>query len=91
MKDVFGSPHAKDVVAEDDSLVEELAREQASLMDELIKERPRKVGSKPVPKAEREMEWQASRLIKGALTQFFVDQEATVEEMIDYATEMEKK
>jgi hypothetical protein len=89
--DVFGSPKTHDAVGEADNMVERLAQEQADMMNQLMKEYPRQVGSKPVPKAQREMEYQATKMIPGALRQYWADQKASLEDAITHAWEMEKK
>lgn len=91
-RDIFGSPDAHDPTAEWDQLVEEAGQEHAEMFkiakDDILN---RQLGSKEVPTREREMEWEVLRVMPPTLVQFFKDQNASVEEAINYAFEMESK
>ena len=91
MVDKFGSPNVGDAVARDEQNVQEAAQYGVDL-DHAMKElSPRSLGSVKVSPEDRAAEYEQMREVPEHLTQFFVDQGATVEQMIQYAKDMEKR
>ncbi len=92
VKDVFGSPDANDPTSEWDKLVEEAGQDHAAMFkvakDEILN---RQLGSKKVPQAEQDMEWETLRVMAPSLVQFFKDQNASVEDAINHVWAMEQK
>lgn len=90
-KDVFGSPNIGDAVARDEQTVQEAAQYGVDL-DNVVKEMsPRSLGSVKVSPEDRAAEYEQMRDTPEHLAQFFQDQNATVEQMIQYAKNMENK
>ncbi len=90
-EDVFGSPNAKDDVAEDEKVIESAAREQAQMLEEILSRRGRTPGSKPVPKAQESAEWEIMREDASHAATFFQDQNMTIEKAINYAWNAEHR
>ncbi len=92
MPDDFGTPGAQDVTAQHEKTVREAAEYAASL-DEAVKEdvSNRPLGSVKVSPEQRKQEYALMRDNPEHLAQFFTDQSATVEQMVQYAKEMEAK
>jgi len=92
--DVFGSPGARDDVAEDEKVIEAASREQADMLTEILSRRKRVPGSKPVPRDQEETEWEMIRQDPNHATLFFQDMAAqgmSLEELVNYAWEREHK
>ena len=96
-KDVFGSPDAHDATAEWDKLVEESAQDHAEMFNIARTEvMNRRVGSKKVSPKEQLQEYE---VIKGMAfdgdyrpgVEFLAAQDATLEEAVNWAFEMENK
>jgi hypothetical protein len=90
--DEFGTPKAKDPTARDERTVQEAAEYGASL-DQAVKDEVsnRPLGSVKIPFMDKMAEYKLMRENPEHLAQFFIDQKATVEQMIQYAKEMESK
>ena len=92
----FGSPNARDMVAQDERTIKEAA-EYGVMLDEAMKEmQPRSLGSVKVPPQEQMSEWEMAREAgemgdPNHLAQILADNCATVEEMVQYGKAMEKK
>ncbi len=92
MPDEFGSPSARDATSQHEKTVREAAEYIADL-DRAVKEdvSNRPLGSVKVSPEQRKQEYALMRDNPEHLAQFFQDQSATVEQMIQYAKEMEQK
>ena len=88
----FGTPDAHDATSQHEKTVQE-AGEYAASLDEAVKEDilNRPLGSVKVSPKDRMAEYEAMRDNPDHLAQFFTDQNATVEQAIQYAKEMEAK
>ena len=88
----FGTPDARDATAQHEKTVRE-AGEYAASLDKAVKEDVlnRPLGSVKVTPEQRRQEYQLMRDNPQHLAQFFKDQGATVEQMVQYAKEMESK
>jgi hypothetical protein len=88
----FGTPEAKDATAQHEKTVREAA-EYAAGLDKAVKEDVlnRPLGSVKVSPEQRRQEYDLMRENPEHLAQFFTDQSATVEQMVQYAKEMEAK
>ena len=87
----FGEPDARDATSQHEKTVQEAAEYAASL-DKAVKEDllNRPLGSVKVPPEQRKQEWELMKDNPEHLAQFFVDNKATVEQMIKHAKEMLK-
>lgn len=92
MADEFGTPDAQDATSMHEKTVRE-AGEYAASLDIAVKEnvQNRPLGSVKVSPAQRRQEFDAMKDNTEHLAKFFTDQEATVEEMVQYLVEMNKK
>lgn len=91
-KEVFGSPDAHDATAEWDKLVEEAGQDHAEMFEIARTEvMNRQVGSKKVSAKDQLQEWEILRSEPSSLMEFFGNQDATLEEAINYAFNMEHK
>ncbi len=88
----FGTPDAHDATAQHEKTVRE-AGEYAASLDKAVKEDilNRPLGSVKVTPEQRRQEYDLMRDNPEHLAQFFQDQSATVEQMVQYSTEMEEK
>ena len=91
MPDDFGTPNAQDATSQHEKTVQEAAEYAASL-DKAVKEDVlnRPLGSVKVTPEQRKQEWELMKDNPEHLAQFYVDQKATVEQMIKHAKEMNK-
>ena len=91
MPDDFGTPEARDATARDEKTIQEAAEYAASL-DQAVKDdvSNRPLGSVKVSPEQRKQEWELMKDNPEHLAQFFVDNKATVEQMIKHAKEMLK-
>jgi hypothetical protein len=89
--DDFGTPSANDVTAMHEKTVRE-AGEYAASLDIAVKEnvQNRDLGSVKVSPQQQKQEWDVMKDNPEHLAQFFVDQKATVEEMLQYLKKMNK-
>ena len=92
MSDDFGTPNARDATSMHEKTVME-AGQYAAELDKAVKEDilNRPLGSVKVSPEQRREEYALMRENPEHLAQFFTDQGATVEQMIQYGTEMESK
>ncbi|KKM62343.1 hypothetical protein LCGC14_1522640 [marine sediment metagenome] len=92
MPEDFGTPSAQDATAMHEKTVRE-AGEYAAELDKAVKEDilNRPLGSVKVSPEQRREEYALMRDNPEHLAQFFTDQNATVEQMIQYGKEMESK
>ena len=92
MPDDFGSPKTRDATSQHEKTVQEAAEYAASL-DDAVKEDilNRPLGSVKVAPQDRQSEYEMMRDNPEHLAQFFVDNNATVEQMIQHAKNMESK
>ena len=88
----FGTPEARDATARSERTVIEAAQYAASL-DDAIKEdvQNRELGSVRISPQDQASEYELMRENPIHMAQFFADSGATVEQMIQYAKDMEKK
>jgi hypothetical protein len=91
MPDEFGTPDAHDATAMHEKTVQE-AGEYAASLDKTVKEdiSNRPLGSVKVSPEQRKQEWALMKDNPEHLAQFYVDNKATVEQMIKHAKEMLK-
>ncbi len=87
----FGEPDARDATSMHEKTVQEAGQYAASL-DEAVKEDilNRPLGSIKVSPEQREQEWALMVDNPEHLAQFYVDNKATVEQMVKHAKEMLK-
>ncbi len=92
MPDEFGTPNAHDATAEHEKTVRE-AGEYAASLDKAVKDDVlnRPLGSVKVPFEDRMTEWRAMKDNPEHLAQFFIDNNATVEQMVKHAKVMLEK
>ena len=92
MSDDFGTPNAQDATSMHEKTVME-AGQYAAELDKAVKEDilNRPLGSVKVSPEQRREEYALMRENPEHLAQFFTDQGATVEQMIQYGTDMESK
>ena len=88
----FGTPDAHDATSVSERAVIEAAKGDVAL-DKAVKESllNRPLGSVKVTPEQRRQEYDLMRDNPEHLAQFFQDQSATVEQMVQYAKEMELK
>ncbi len=91
MPDEFGTPKARDATSMHERTVME-AGQYAADLDKAVKEDllNRPLGSVTVSPEQRRQEFELMKDNPEHLAQFFSDQSATVEQMIQYAKEMLK-
>ncbi len=89
--DDFGTPEARDATSMHEKTVQE-AGEYAASLDKAVKEDilNRPLGSVKVTPEQRKQEWILMKDNPEHLAQFYVDNKATVEQMIKHAKEMNK-
>ncbi len=89
MPDEFGTPGANDATSQHEKTVRE-AGEYAASLDIAVKEdvQNRDLGSVKVSPQQRRQEFEVMKDNPEHLAQFFTDQKATVEEMIQYLKKM---
>ena len=87
----FGTPEARDATSMHEKTVREAA-EYAADLDVAVKEnvQNRDLGSVKVSPQQRQQEFEVMKDNPEHLAQFFVDQKATVEEMVQYLKRMNK-
>ncbi len=91
MPDDFGTPDTQDATSQHEKTVKE-AGEYAASLDIAVKEnvQNRELGSVRVSPAQRRQEFEVMKDNPEHLAQFFTDQKATVEEMVQYLKKMNK-
>jgi hypothetical protein len=89
MPDEFGTPDARDATSQHEKTVQE-AGEYAASLDIAVKEdvQNRDLGSVKVSPQQRRQEFELMKDNPEHLAQFFTDQKATVEEMVQYLKKM---
>ena len=92
MPDEFGTPEARDATAMHEKTVQE-AGEYAASLDKAVKEDllNRPLGSVKVTPEQRKQEYALMRDNPEHLAQYLQDNKATVEQAIQWATEMERR
>ena len=92
----FGSPNARDMVAQDEKTIKEAAAYGIMLDEAMMEMQPRSLGSVKVPPSEQMSEWEMAREAgemgdPSHLGQLLADNCSTLEETVRYAKAMEKK
>lgn len=89
MADEFGIPDAQDATSRGEKTVTEAAQYIVDLGEQAKREvQNRDLGSVKISPEQRRQEFDVMKGSPEHLAQFFVDQEATVEEMVQYLKKM---